>query len=195
MYVKIIKPVFDFIVALCALPFFFILWLVVAIAIKMEDGGPVFYMAERIGKDGKIFKMFKFRSMKVNAPIMYGADGASYSGKDDPRVTKVGNFIRETSIDEIPQILNILKGDIALIGPRARGTDSLGTFEDDELDLMKVKPGLTGWCQAYYRNSQPPRVKRLKDAWYANNISFVLDAKIFFKTVETVLLRKNVHKD
>ena len=161
----------------------------------MEDGGPVFYMAGRIGKDNKIFKMFKFRSMKVNAPVMYSADGSTYSAADDPRVTKVGKFLRVTSLDETAQVLNILTGEMALIGPRASGTDSIGTFLPDEEDKMKVKPGITGYCQAYYRNSASPREKRLKDAWYANNVSFGLDLKIFFKTIHTVLKRENVYTD
>lgn len=107
MYIKIIKPLIDLIIAICALPFLSIIYVIIAIAIKLDDGGPVFYMANRIGKNGKMFKMFKFRSMKVNAPIMYSNDGSSYSAADDPRVTKVGRFIRATSLDETAQFLNI----------------------------------------------------------------------------------------
>ena len=193
MYIKVIKPIIDFIIALFAMPFFAIIYICVAIAIKLDDGGPVFYMANRIGKDGKLFKMYKFRSMKVNAPVMYSADGSAYSAADDPRVTKVGRFIRKTSLDETSQFLNILKGDMAFVGPRGRGDDSVGTFLDDELDLLKVKPGITGYCQAYFRNSASPREKRLKDAWYANHVSFALDVKIIFKTIFTVLKRENLY--
>ena len=195
MYKKIFKPVIDFIIALIALPFFFVILIIVAIAIKLDDGGPIFYMAERIGKDSRIFKMYKFRSMKVNAPVIYSADGSTYSAADDPRVTKVGKFLRATSIDETAQVLNILTGEMSLIGPRASGVDSLGTFLPDEEDKMKVKPGITGYCQAYYRNSATAREKRLKDAWYANNVSLVLDIKIFFQTIITVLKRENVYTD
>lgn len=195
MYLKIIKPLIDLIIAICALPCLSIIYVIIAIAIKLDDGGPVFYMANRIGKNGKMFKMFKFRSMKVNAPIMYSNDGSSYSAVDDPRVTKVGRFIRATSLDETAQFLNILKGDMAFVGPRGRGEDSIGTFENDELDLMKVKPGITGYCQAYFRNSASPREKRLKDAWYANNVSFLLDCKIVLKTIVTVIKRDNVYTD
>ena len=195
MYIKVIKPIIDFIIALFAMPFFAIIYICVAIAIKLDDGGPVFYMANRIGKDGKLFKMYKFRSMKVNAPVMYSADGSAYSAADDPRVTKVGRFIRKTSLDETAQFLNILKGDMAFVGPRGRGDDSVGTFLDDELDLLKVKPGITGYCQAYFRNSASPREKRLKDAWYANHVSFALDVKIIFKTIFTVLKRENLYTD
>lgn len=195
MYINFIKPLLDFIIALCAMPFFVIIYFFVAIAIKLDDGGPVFYLADRIGRNGKMFKMYKFRSMKINAPIMYSADGSSYSAADDPRVTKVGKFIRATSLDETSQLLNILKGDMALVGPRGRGSDSVGTFYDDELGLMNVKPGITGYCQAYFRNSASPREKRLKDAWYANHVSFALDAKIILRTIVTVLKRENIYTD
>lgn len=193
MYKNVIKPVADWIIALCAFPFFCILWIAVAIAIKIEDGGPVFYMAERIGKDSKKLRMFKFRSMKVNAENILNADGSTYNSKDDPRVTKVGKFLRETSLDETAQLLNMLKGEMSLIGPRASGWDALPTYQEDEIDKMKVRPGITGYTQAYYRNSISVREKRLYDAWYANNISFGLDVKVFFKTIVTVFKHDNVY--
>ena len=193
MYKKIIKPVCDWIIALIAFPFFCILWLVVAIAIKIEDGGPVFYMAERIGKNSKKLMMYKFRSMKVNSENILNADGSTYNAKDDPRVTKVGKFLRETSLDETAQLLNMLKGEMSLIGPRASGWDALNNYKQDEIDKMKVRPGITGYTQAYYRNSASVREKRLKDAWYANNVSFLLDVKIFFKTIVTVLKHENIY--
>ncbi len=193
MYKNFIKPVFDWLIALCAFPFFCILWLVVAISIKIEDGGPVFYKAERIGKGCKKLLMYKFRSMKVNAENILNADGSTYNAKDDPRVTKVGKFLRETSLDETAQLLNMLKGEMSLIGPRASGWDALPTYKEDEIDKMKVRPGITGYTQAYYRNSISVREKRLYDAWYANNISFGLDVKIFFKTIVTVFKHDNVY--
>lgn len=188
-----IKRLFDLCVALVALPFFAIIYVFVAIAIKVEDGGPVFYMAERIGKDCKKLRMYKFRSMKVNAENILNADGSTYNAKDDPRVTKVGKFLRVTSLDETAQILNILKGEMSLIGPRASNWDVLSTYKEDEMDKMKVLPGITGYTQAYYRNSISVREKRLYDAWYANHASLLLDIKIFFKTIVTVLKRENVY--
>lgn len=193
MYKLFIKPVCDWLIALLAFPFFCIIWIIVAIAIKIEDGGPVFYMAERIGKDSKKLLMYKFRSMKVNAENILNADGSTYNAKDDPRVTKVGKFLRETSLDETAQLLNMLKGEMSLIGPRASGWDALPTYKEDEIDKMKVRPGITGYTQAYYRNSISVREKRLYDAWYANNISFGLDVKIFFKTIVTVFKHDNVY--
>lgn len=188
-----IKRLFDLCVALIALPFFVILYVIIAVAIKLEDSGPVFYMAERIGKDCKRLRMYKFRSMKVNAENILNADGSTYNAKDDPRVTKVGKFLRVTSLDETAQILNIIKGEMSLIGPRASNWDVLSTYKDDEIDKMKVLPGITGYTQAYYRNSISVREKRLYDAWYANHASLWLDIKIFFKTIVIVLKRENVY--
>ncbi len=190
---KVFKRVFDLFCCLIAFPFFCILWLAVAIAIKCDDGGPVFYMAERIGKDSKKLLMYKFRSMKVNAPSIINADGSTYNSANDSRVTRVGKFIRETSIDELPQILNVIKGDMSLIGPRASEWDALEGYQPDELAKMDVLPGITGYTQAYYRNGLTVREKRLYDAWYAHNVTFWLDMKIFFKTIVTVLKRENVY--
>ena len=193
MYKSFVKPVADWLIALLAFPFFCILWIIVAIAIKIEDGGPVFYMAERIGKGSKKLLMYKFRSMKVNAENITNPDGSTYNAKDDPRVTKVGRVLRETSLDETAQLLNMLKGEMSLIGPRASGWSALESYQADEIDKMKVRPGITGYTQAYFRNSISVREKRLYDAWYANHISFGLDMKIFFKTIITVIKHENVY--
>ena len=193
MLYRIIKRLFDLCVSIVAFPFFVVLFIVVGAAIKIEDNGPIFYMAERIGKDSKLFKMYKFRSMKVNAPNVVNPDGSTYNSPTDPRLTKVGKFIRETSIDEIPQIINVLKGEMSIIGPRASEWDAVDSYKNDEIDKMKVLPGITGYTQAYFRNGLSTREKRLKDAWYANNASIVLDIKIFFKTIQTVLKRENIY--
>lgn len=193
MYKNVLKRLIDIILSLIALPFFCILYIIVGIAIKIEDGGPIIYKSKRIGKNSKVFDMYKFRSMKVDAPNILNNDGSTYNSKNDLRVTKVGKFIRETSIDEIPQFLNILIGNMTLIGPRASDFEAIETFSEDEKDKMKVLPGLTGYCQAFYRNGLTVREKRLKDSWYANNVSFKLDIKIFFKTIKTVLKKENIY--
>ena len=193
LYCKYVKRLIDIVICLIALPFFVILYIIIGLAIKFEDHGPVFYMAERIGKDKKLLKMYKFRSMKVGAPNILNSDGSTYNSSSDSRVTKVGKFLRVTSIDEIPQIINVLKGEMSIIGPRASGYDALSSYKDDEMDKMNVVPGITGYTQAYYRNNLSVREKRLKDAWYANNVSLKLDIKIFFKTIITVLKRDNVY--
>lgn len=193
MYKRLIKPLCDWIIALVAFPFFLLIWIGVAIAIKIEDGGPVFYMAERIGKDSKKLMMYKFRSMKVDAENITNPDGSTYNAKDDPRVTMVGRFLRETSLDETAQVLNMLKGEMSLIGPRASGWTALDSYLPDEVDKMRVRPGITGYTQAYFRNSISVREKRLYDAWYANHVGLALDVKIFFKTIATVLKHENVY--
>lgn len=193
MYKLFFKRFIDIFLCILALPLFFIIFIPVALVIKITDGGPVFYCGERIGKDSKIYKMYKFRSMRVNAPNIINEDGSTFNSEEDPRVTKIGKFIRETSIDEIPQILNVLKGDMSIIGPRASLACALDSYEEDEKDKMLVRPGITGYTQAYYRNGISVREKRLADAWYAKNVSMTLDIKIFLKTILTVLKKDGLY--
>lgn len=192
-YVTVVKRTVDVLIGVVALPFLLVLIAVVGIAIKIDDGGPIFYKAKRIGKNSEIFDMYKFRSMIVNAPNWTNQDGSTYNAPDDERVTRVGKFIRRTSIDECPQFLNLLLGNMSLIGPRASGAGAIGTYQSDEMAKMDVLPGITGYTQAYYRNSISVREKRLYDAWYAHNVSLWLDVKILFKTVVTVLKKDNVY--
>lgn len=196
MYQKFFKRLIDIVCCLIALPFFLLILIVVAPAIKFTDGGPVFYNAPRRGKDGKVFNMYKFRSMRVNAPDIRNADGSTYNGADDPRVTKIGKILRETSLDETPQILNVLKGDMSIIGPRARLANEGVKFEDMSAVKRarhKVRPGITGYTQAYFRNSITADEKDAYDAHYAQNVTFMMDVKIIFKTVTSVLKRDNIY--
>ena len=193
IYIQIIKPLLDKIISLIALPIFLLLFIIIGLAIKVEDKGPIFYKAERIGKGSKKIYMYKFRSMKVNAPNILNDDGSTFNSKDDPRVTKIGKILRNTSLDETAQILNVLNGTMSIIGPRASSWEALPSYKEDEKDKMNVKPGITGYTQAYYRNSISVRDKRLKDAWYANHVSFLMDIKIFFKTIKTVLKKENIY--
>ena len=190
---KAFKRIIDIIIGIIAMPFLAVVVVIVGIAIKLDDGGPVFYKARRIGKDSRIFNMLKFRSMIVNAPNWTNKDGSTYNAPDDERVTKVGKFIRKTSIDEIPQFWNILKGEMSLIGPRPSGALALDSYLPDEVAKMKVRPGITGYTQAYYRNGLSVREKRLKDAWYAEHMTFLLDLKILFKTFQTVFSKNNLY--
>lgn len=192
-YVTVVKRFFDILIGLVALPFLGIIVLVIGLAIKLDDGGPVFYRAKRIGKGSKIFDMYKFRSMIVNAPNWTNSDGSTYNAPDDDRVTRVGRFIRKTSIDELPQFFNVLIGNMTFIGPRASGAGALDNYQPDEVAKMDVKPGITGYTQAYHRNGLSVREKRLQDAWYANHVTFWLDVKIFFKTFVTVLTSREVY--
>jgi len=195
MMYKIIKRLFDLLCCGVGFPIFLILLVIVAIAIKLEDKGTIFYKSERIGQYCRKFYMYKFRSMKAGAKNILNSDGSTYNAKDDPRVTRVGLFLRETSIDEIPQIINVFKGEMSAVGPRASGWEALPSYREDEISKMKVRPGITGYTQAYHRNSLTVREKRLKDAWYAQNASLWLDVKILFKTVRTVFAHENVYSN
>ena len=194
MYRKVIKNVFDFLIGLCGFPFFLIALIIFGPIIYFTDKGPIFYNANRIGKDGKLFKMYKFRSMYVNAPDIRLADGSTYNGEDDPRVTKVGKFMRATSIDELPQLLNLLNGTMSLIGPRPNlPTAPFNELSELEQKRLAVKPGLTGYNQAFYRNSVSAEEKYKNDVFYIENLSFGMDVKVFFKTIVSVLKRENIN--
>lgn len=193
MIYSFIKRLFDIVISLIVLPFIFILSFFIAFLIKLEDGGKVLYISQRIGKDFKVFGMYKFRTMMENAPNILNEDGSTYNSKDDFRVTKVGKYLRETSLDELPQFWNVLKGDMNIIGPRPGDLESIDTYQEDEKPKMKVKPGITGYTQAYFRNSLNTREKRLYDAWYAENKTILLDIKIFFKTLITVMKKDNIY--
>ena len=193
MYENYVKRAFDFLFALMVLPFFCVLYVILAPFYFFLDRGPIFYSGKRLGRYGKPFPMHKFRSMKVNAPDIRLKDGSTYNGDDDPRVTKLGRFIRKTSLDEIPQILNVLKGDMSLIGPRPDPLDWLGKYKEEEKVFLNVRPGITGYSQAYYRNIADAQEKINNDVYYAKNMSFALDIKIFFKTIKTVMFRENIN--
>ncbi len=195
MYNKFFKRVIDILVSVIALPFLLPVFIIFAPIIYFTDKGPIFYNAQRVGKDGKLFKMYKFRSMYVNAPDIRLADGSTYNGEDDPRVTPIGRFIRKTSIDELPQILNILVGDMSLIGPRPDPPDWLDRYPEDIKVFLTVRPGITGYSQAYFRNSADGEEKMQHDAYYATHCTFWMDVKIFFKTIATVLMAENTYKD
>lgn len=196
MYVHFFKRLIDILIGLCALPFVVLVILVFGPIIYFTDKGSVFYNATRAGKDYKPFKMFKLRSMYVNSPDLKNPDGSTYNSDDDPRVTPIGRFLRKTSLDEFPQFLNVLIGDMSFMGPRPKLWSPDRKLEDmnqDHQDSYKIKPGITGYAQAYYRNSITNEEKFHWDAYYANNISFMMDVKIIFKTISSVLLRKNIN--
>ena len=165
-----------------------------AIFIKAEDKGPVFYMASRTGRYGNIFKMYKLRSMKVNAPDIRLEDGSTYNGDDDPRVTKFGKFARKTSIDELPQVINILKGDMTFIGPRPDTPIGSSAYTEEEKIILTVRPGITGYNQAVNRNSVLTKEKLKNDIYYVEHLSLWFDIKIVFMTIATVLGRKNINR-
>lgn len=192
---KWVKRILDILISLIALPFVIIAFIFLAPIIFLTDRGPVFYIAERRGKYGKVFKMYKFRSMYVNSPDLRNADGSTFNSSNDTRVTPIGKIMRKTSLDELPQFLNVLVGDMSIVGPRptlATKEFSMDTVSEDRKKHFLVAPGITGYCQAYFRNSITQDEKFKNDAYYVDNISFLFDVKILFKTFTSVLAHKNV---
>ena len=195
MYKHFFKRIFDIVIGLFALPFVLLLIIIIGPIIYFTDRGPIFYNGPRIGLNGMVFKMCKFRSMRVNAPDLRTADGSTYNGDDDPRVTKVGRFLRKTSLDEIPQFLNVLVGQMSFVGNRPDTPRMLDVYTEEQKKwLFITKPGITGYSQAYYRNSTTCEEKIANDIYYAKNESFMFDLKIVFRTVRTVLFRENINR-
>lgn len=192
MYLRFGKRLCDIVVSIVALPFVLVIIAVLAPFIHFEDGGPVFYNAPRVGKDGVDFKMYKLRSMRVNAPDLVMEDGSTYNGADDPRMTKIGAFMRCTSLDEIPQFLNVLKGDMSVVGPRPDLRRETELYQGDEGEKLSVKPGVTGYAAVYGRNSLPWHDRLALDVFYVRNVSFALDVKVFFRTFAIVFKQEGV---
>lgn len=191
---RFIKRTFDIVCSAVMLIPVGIIIGISSIFIKKEDNGPIFYMASRTGRYGKTFKMFKLRSMKVNAPDIRLADGSTYNGDDDPRVTKFGKFARKTSIDELPQIINILKGDMTFIGPRPDTPIGSAAYTEEEKIILRVRPGVTGYNQAVNRNSVLTKEKLKNDIYYVKHLSLWFDIKIVFMTIVTVMSHKNINR-
>lgn len=191
---SIVKRIFDFTFSLLALILLIPVFVIIAIAIKLDDGGPVFYVSNRVGKDGKIFGVYKFRSMVLNAdqliqsftPEQKKEFENNFKIQNDPRITKIGRFIRKTSLDELPQLLNILKGDMSFVGPRPVTkceTELYGKYKDI---LLSVRPGLTGFWAANGRSNITYRRRKAMEIYYVKNQSLMLDLKILLKTILVV---------
>lgn len=180
------QRVLDIIISLIGLIIGIPLMIIFGIFIKIEDKGPITYKQERLGKNGKVFYIYKLRSMRTDAEKF----GAKWADKDDPRITKVGKFIRKTRIDELPQLFNILKGDMSIIGPRPERPSFTDQFNKDIpgfINRLAVKPGLTGWAQVNGGYEITPEQKLKEDMYYIKNRSVSLDIKILLMTVKVVL--------
>lgn len=187
MYKKYIKRIIDILISLIGIIILFPLFLIVAIFIKIDSKGPIFFKQKRLGKSGKEFEIIKFRSMCVGAEKQ-GTGQYSYQG--DPRVTKIGNILRKTSIDELPQFINILKGDMSLIGFRPPLTYhpwKYSEYTEEQKKMFNIKPGVTGWAQINGRKEVEWSKRIEMNIWYVENISFLLDLKIFLLTIKKVL--------
>lgn len=198
MYKHFFKRAFDIIGALIFIPIVLLEILLLSPIIWLYDKGPVFYNALRAGKDYHPFRMFKLRSMHVNSPDLKNPDGSTFNSDNDPRVTPIGRFMRKTSLDELPQFLNVLLGDMSFVGPRPKlyiGENAYDSFSDEYKKSFAVKPGITGYAQAYYRNSISQDEKFHWDAYYVEHMSFWMDIKILWQTLVSVLGRKNINTE
>lgn len=188
---RYIKRWIDFVIALFGIAVTSPLLCLLAVLIKLDSAGPVIFKQERLGLKGRVFHIYKFRSMCVNAE--HTGTGV-YSGKGDSRVTRIGKFMRATSLDELPQFFNVLFGTMSLIGPRPPLTYHLWPFEQytaEQKKFFDVRPGITGYAQVHGRNNVEWPQRIALNVWYAENLSFWLDCRIFFLTVFKVLLMKD----
>ncbi|WP_294126138.1 sugar transferase [uncultured Clostridium sp.] len=183
-----VKRLLDITISLIALFFLLPLMSLIYLLVIINLGSPAFFLQERVGKDNKIFKMIKFRTMKNST------DKNGNLLSDNERVTKFGSFLRSFSLDELPELINILKGDMSLVGPRALLVQYLGLYNDEQIRRHEVLPGLTGWAQINGRNSITWSEKFKLDVWYVDNWSLWLDIKIFFLTFWKVLKREGINQ-
>lgn len=189
MYKKKFKRIIDFFAALFGLLLLSPIFIIVTIALYIANQGKPFFFQARPGKKGKIFKIIKFKSMNdkkdKNGNLLSDAD----------RLTTVGSFVRKTSLDEIPQLINVLKGDMSLIGPRPLLVEYIPLYNEHQARRHKVKPGITGWAQVNGRNAISWSQKFEYDVWYVDNISFGLDIKILFMTIKKVFVREGISQE
>jgi lipopolysaccharide/colanic/teichoic acid biosynthesis glycosyltransferase len=183
MYKHFVKRLSDVVLSGVGIVILALPMLGVALAVKIDDPGPVLFKQKRLGLDGKEFEMLKFRSMKINSE--HTGSGV-YSGKDDPRVTRMGKLMRATSIDELPQLINVLKGDMSFIGPRPPLTYhpwKIDEYTDEQRRMFEVRPGITGWAQINGRKCVEWHERIKLNVWYVDHVSLGLDLKIFFTTI------------
>ena len=187
-----VKRILDLIIGIIGFILTSPLWVYIIIRIKTEDRGPVFFVQERVGKDGKLFRMYKFRSMVV---------GAEQKGlgvfvrTDDERITKIGKFIRKTSIDELPQLMNVLKGEMSIVGPRPTLEYQVKRYNERQKRRLLVKPGMTGWAQINGRNTMTWPEKIELDLWYVDHWSIGLDLRIIGRTINSVIKKKGIYAE
>ncbi len=190
MYKHCFKRFIDFLIALCVLLVIWPILLVITVWLHFANkGAGAFFLQERPGKGGKIFKVIKFKTM---------TDERDASGNllpDERRLTKVGRFVRSTSLDELPQLVNVLKGDMALIGPRPLLVQYLPLYSKEQARRHEVRPGITGWAQCHGRNAISWTEKFKLDVWYVDHCSFLLDLKIIFITLRKVLVREGISQE
>lgn len=188
-YRKFIKPFFDFVISLTAFLILLPVFLIVIILLLIANNGKPFFFQLRPGLQGKLFKVIKFKTMNDKK------DPNGILLPDSKRITAIGTFVRKTSLDEIPQFLNVIKGDMSLIGPRPLLVEYLSLYNDFEKRRHEVKPGITGWAQVHGRNAISWKQKFEYDVWYVDHLSFFLDIRIFFLTVRKVFKSDGINQN
>jgi len=168
--------------------------LLIALTIRWTSEGPALFRQKRVGKDGRIFTILKFRTMVQNAPDLRNADNSTFNADNDPRVTKIGKFLRKTSCDELPQLVNVLCGEMSLVGPRPELPEGPASYTESQFARLKVLPGMTGLAAVRGRNLVPIGTRRDMDAWYAENWTFTMDVGIIWRTILVVLLAHDVNR-
>lgn len=189
MYPNLLKPLFDLIVATTLFLLLLPIFLFVMLVLFFSNGGKPFFTQIRPGKNEKIFRIIKFKTMNERT------DKEGKLLTDSERLTPIGAFIRKTSLDEIPQLLNVIKGDMSLVGPRPLLTEYLPLYNEEQKNRHKVRPGMTGWAQVNGRNSISWQQKFVYDVWYVNHLSFFLDCKIIALTIKKVFLRDGISQE
>ena len=187
MYKSVVKRIIDIVLSFIGIMFCSVPMAIIAIAVKLDSSGPVVFKQERIGYTGKVYNILKFRTMCVGAEQM---GSGVYSGKNDSRITRVGNVLRKTSLDEIPQLFNVLKGDMSFVGPRPPLTYHpwpIEQYTKEQFKMFDVRPGITGWAQVNGRKGVEWNHRIELNVWYVDNVSFLLDLKIMWLTVWKVL--------
>ena len=184
----VIKRIIDIFFSLVLVFLFIPIWILIALFIKLDSSGPVFYRHNRVGLNGKEFNCFKFRSMYTNSN-----KNQLVSEACDSRVTRIGYLLRKISLDETPQLLNVLFGQMSMVGPRPALPSQVKDFTQDDFDKLLVKPGLTGWTQINGRNSIPYKKRLELDCWYAKNWNLFLDLKILFKTPFVIFRQEGIY--
>ena len=187
MYIKTIKVFFDFITALLGLLVLIPLLLLVTIGLSFANNGKPFFFQTRPGKEGKLFKIIKFKTMNDKK------DSKGNLLSDGERLTKIGKFVRKTSLDEVPQLINVIKGEMSIVGPRPLLPEYLRLYSKAQSRRHEVKPGITGWAQVNGRNTISWQQKFVLDVWYVDNISIFLDLKIVFLTVKKVFMGQGIN--
>lgn len=193
-YQRIVKRLMDLLGSILALIVLSPLLFLIGLLVRLDSKGPVIFRQRRMGQGGQPFTCCKFRTMVVDAADIRNPDGSTYNAEDDPRVTRVGQLLRRTSLDELPQLLNVLKGDMSLVGPRPDLVDQLSLYRGKDKKRLLVKPGITGWAAIHGRNTLSIERRMDLDVEYVERFSLRLDLEILLRTVPSVLLSEGVFR-